>query len=64
MESELFNNGPNAHNWLDDNKWTTSVEFASDPTAWEEELEKSWGKLEDLFTVRTGKNDKDALSKV
>lgn len=62
IESEIFATDSTSSSWLDDGKWTTSVEFASDPTAWELQLEKSWSKLEEL--LQKTKNDKDALAKV
>ena len=62
IESEIFATDSASSTWLDDGKWTTSVEFASDPTAWELQLEKSWSKLEEL--MQKTKNDKDALAKV
>uniref|UniRef100_A0A183CEP5 Rap-GAP domain-containing protein n=1 Tax=Globodera pallida TaxID=36090 RepID=A0A183CEP5_GLOPA len=41
-----------------------SVEFASDPSAWEAQLEKSWTRLEELLEITVRRFGRDSLDKV
>uniref|UniRef100_A0A914H209 Uncharacterized protein n=1 Tax=Globodera rostochiensis TaxID=31243 RepID=A0A914H209_GLORO len=41
-----------------------SVEFASDPSAWEAQLEKSWTRLEELLEITARRFGRDSLDKV
>ncbi|KAL3073983.1 hypothetical protein niasHT_039537 [Heterodera trifolii] len=45
-------------------EFVLSVEFASDPSAWETQLEKSWTRLEELLELTAGRFGRDSLDKV
>ncbi|KAL3093688.1 hypothetical protein niasHS_006250 [Heterodera schachtii] len=45
-------------------EFVLSVEFASDPSAWETQLEKSWTRLEELLEITAGRFGRDSLDKV